>query len=95
MDCSPPGSSVHGIFQARIREQVAVSPRDLPSPENKPTSPALAGRFSTNEPPAKPTPTLLQLKKNVEGDRADVRGLRAQSMLSRVRQQWESRPYYL
>ena len=24
MDCSPPGSSVHGIFQARIPEQVAV-----------------------------------------------------------------------
>ena len=25
MDCSPPGSSVHGIFQARILEQVAIS----------------------------------------------------------------------
>ena len=25
MDCSPPGSSVHGIFQARILEWVAVS----------------------------------------------------------------------
>ena len=25
MDCNPPGSSVHGIFQARILEQVAVS----------------------------------------------------------------------
>ena len=25
MNCSPPGSSVHGIFQARILEQVAVS----------------------------------------------------------------------
>ena len=25
MDCSPPGSSVHGIFQARILESVAVS----------------------------------------------------------------------
>ena len=24
MDCSPPGSSVHGIFQARILEWVAV-----------------------------------------------------------------------
>ena len=24
MDCSPPGSSVHGIFQARILEQVAI-----------------------------------------------------------------------
>ena len=25
MDCSPPGSSVHGIFQARILESVAIS----------------------------------------------------------------------
>ena len=25
MDCSPPGSSIHGIFQARILEWVAVS----------------------------------------------------------------------
>ena len=24
MDCSPPGSSVHGTFQARILEQVAI-----------------------------------------------------------------------
>ena len=32
MDCNPPGSSVHGIFQARTMEQVAISfssqPRD-------------------------------------------------------------------
>ena len=25
MDCSPPGSSVHGIFQARMLEWVAIS----------------------------------------------------------------------
>ena len=25
MDCSPPGSSVHGVFQARILEWVAIS----------------------------------------------------------------------
>ena len=25
MDCSPPGSSVHGILQARIQEWVAIS----------------------------------------------------------------------
>ena len=25
MDCSPPGSSVHGIFEARILERVAIS----------------------------------------------------------------------
>ena len=26
MDCSPPGSSIHGIFQARVLEWVAISP---------------------------------------------------------------------
>ena len=26
LDCSPPGSSVHGIFQARILEWIAISP---------------------------------------------------------------------
>ena len=25
MDCSPPGSSVHGIFQARVLEWIAIS----------------------------------------------------------------------
>ena len=49
MDCSPPGSSVHGILQARILEWVAMSfSRDLPDPGIKPVSlasPALAGAF--------------------------------------------------
>ena len=31
------------------------SPRDLPDPGIKPTSPALAGRFLATEPPGKPT----------------------------------------
>ena len=25
MDCSPPGSSIHGILQARVLESVAIS----------------------------------------------------------------------
>ena len=42
MDYSPPGSSVLGIFQARILEWIAFSyPRDLPDPGIKPKSPAL------------------------------------------------------
>ena len=54
-DCSPLGSSVHGILQARILEQVAfLSPGDLPNPGTEPMSPALAGRFFTSEPPGKP-----------------------------------------
>ena len=49
---SPPGSSVHGIFQARILEWVVISfSRDLPNPGIGPASlasHALAGRwFST------------------------------------------------
>ena len=51
MDCSPPGSSVQGILQARILVWVAVTPsRDLPHPGIEPTSLAscaLAGRFFT------------------------------------------------
>jgi len=42
MNCSPPGSCVHGILQARILEWVAISsPGDLPDPEMEPRSPAL------------------------------------------------------
>ena len=40
--CSPPGSSVHGILQARIREWVAISfSRDLRDPGIEPRCPAL------------------------------------------------------
>ena len=47
-DCSPPGSTVHGILQARIVERVVISfSRDLPDPGIEPRSPALAGRFFT------------------------------------------------
>ena len=49
MDCSPPGSSVHGISQARILEWVAISFSRGMFPGTKPVSPALAGRFFTTE----------------------------------------------
>ena len=43
MDCSLPGSSVHGIFQAIVLEWVAISLSrgDPPNPGIKPRSPAL------------------------------------------------------
>ena len=41
MNCSPPGSSIHGIFRARVLEWVAPSPGDLPHPGIEPKSPAL------------------------------------------------------
>ena len=58
MDCSLPGSSVHGISQVRILEWVkwvTISfSGDLPTPGIKPTSPKLAGGFFTVELPGKP-----------------------------------------
>ena len=57
MDCSQPGSSVHGILQARILEWAAIShPGDLPNRGTEPESPlapSLAGRFFTTELPGK------------------------------------------
>ena len=51
MDCSPPGSSVHGIFQARILEWAVIScSRGSSRSVSKPKSlacPALAGGFFT------------------------------------------------
>ena len=42
MDCSPPGSSVHGIFQARILQWGChFLLQDLPNPGIKPGSPVL------------------------------------------------------
>ena len=42
MDCSPPGSSVHGILQAGMLERIAVLTfGDLPDPDIEPVSPAL------------------------------------------------------
>ena len=54
-DCSPPGSSVHGIFQARILEWVAISFSRISSQARDGTwVSCLAGRFFTTEPPGKP-----------------------------------------
>ena len=54
---SPPGSSVHGIFQARILKWVAISfSRGSSDPGIEPASivsPALASRFFTTQLPVK------------------------------------------
>ena len=62
MDCSLPGSSVHGIFQARILEWVDVSysrgsswPKDW---THISATLVLAGGFFTTVPPGKPRETL-------------------------------------
>ena len=55
MNHSPPGSFVHGIFQARILEWLPFpSPGDLLDPGVRPASPASAGEYFTTEPPGKP-----------------------------------------
>ena len=54
MECWPPGSSVHGISQARILEWVAISfPRDQTHVY------WLGGRFFTTEPPRRPESSIL------------------------------------
>ena len=52
MDCSPPGSSVLGIFQARILEWVAISfSRGSSRPKDQASLSCIAGGFFTTEPP--------------------------------------------
>ena len=49
MNCSPPGSSVHGIFQARILEWVAISfSRGSSQPRDRTRVSCTAGRFSAD-----------------------------------------------
>ena len=46
MDCSPPGSSVHGFLQARILEWAAISfPRGSSWPRDRAPVSCTAGRF--------------------------------------------------
>ena len=58
VDCSPQGSSVHGILQARMLEWVTMpSSRGSSRPRDQtpsPASPSLAGRFFITESPRKP-----------------------------------------
>ena len=66
MDCSPPGSSVHGIPRQEFWSGLPFPPLgDLPNPGIKlrtPLSPELAGQFFTTEPPRKPIHTWGHFK---------------------------------
>ena len=54
MDCSMPGSSVHGIFQQGYWSRLPFpSPGDLPNPEIEPRSPALRADSLPDEPQGK------------------------------------------
>ena len=51
MDCSPPGFSVHGIFQARILECIAIPfSRGSSGPRDRTRVSCIASRFLTCEP---------------------------------------------
>ena len=66
MDCSLSGSSVHGIFQARVLEWIAnPSPGDLPDPGIEPGSPTLQADALLSEPPGKPDLLELTPQKDV------------------------------
>ena len=55
MDCSPPGSSVHGILQARVLSGLpGPSPADLPGPGVELGSPVLRAGSLPSELPGKP-----------------------------------------
>ena len=56
MDCSPPGSSVHRVSQARKLEWVAISfSKGFSRPRDWTHVSCIAGEFFTTEPPGKPT----------------------------------------
>ena len=54
MDCTSPGSSVHGILQARILEWVAIPfSRGFPQPRNRTQVSCIAADSLPFEPPGK------------------------------------------
>ena len=64
MGCSPPVSSLHGIFQARILEWVAISSsRGSSWPRDQTRVSCIAGWFLTLSYQGSPLCVLLQLKK--------------------------------
>ena len=63
MDCSLPGSSVHGISQARILEWVAIPFSGGSSqPRDQTRSPALEADSLPSEPPEKPMNMIINFK---------------------------------
>ena len=83
MDCSPPGFSVHGVFQAKLLKWVAISSSRASScrgiEPTSPVSPLLAGRFFTTEPSGKPMNEVWTSVNNCTAltvTRGDLPGLR-------------------
>ena len=69
MDCSPPGSSIHGIFRATVLEWIAYpSPADLSNPRIESGSPALQTDSLPTELSGKPLEGLKRMKKLSKGE---------------------------
>ena len=77
MDYSPPGSSLHGILQARIMEWVAIFFSRGSSRPRGQSCVFCIGRqsFSTTEPPGKPHATYEWAKLNRKTTKAETVGL--------------------
>ena len=76
MGYSLPGSSVHGVLQARILEVLPFpSPGVLPNPGIKPRSPALQMDSLPAEPPGKPKEELKSflMRMKEEREKADLK----------------------
>ena len=64
MDCSLPGSSDHGVLQARILKRVAISlGKGSFQPRDQTYVSCIAGRFFPTEPPGKPSWVCVQMYK--------------------------------
>ena len=73
MDCSPSGSSVHGIFQARILQWVAISfSRGSSHPRDRTQVSCTAGVFFTTRPPGKPHRVVRGIRINSQPNAADL-----------------------
>ena len=86
MDCSPPGSSVRGIYQARVQRSRLPfpPPGNLPNPGIEPSfpeSPVLAGRFFTTEPPGE-APVQIKFSFNISFTVSEIYKFRRHLILS-------------
>ena len=63
MDCSPPGSSVHGTFQARVLEWVSIgfSIREFAAAKSLQSCLTLCNPID-GSPPGSPVPGILQAR---------------------------------
>ena len=88
MDWSTPGSSVHGILQARIWEWVtSPSSRNLPNPGIEPmslASPALVGGFFTTSATWEAPSSFTNNQKTVPRDSCKCRTLKLQTQIRKL-----------